>query len=661
MEGYSFSAVAQGFLHKKDGLDCQDYAGSEGISQLDACVFAISDGHGDPSCVRSALGSRFAVEVALRLLTEFAHEWKDNNALLLDPQKGDSPMRDLCASLVRKWKERAEAHLASMPLAEEQWASLGDRGRQIARERPSHLYGATLVAGLVTPRVLLLIQQGDGCCVVLDRNGRFYSPIPEDERCIGNVTSSLCDPDSAQRMRYRVIDLQASPAAACFVGSDGIDKSLYGTAGLYDFCGKLALDTLGNLSPQDMEESLRLLLGELSEFGCGDDASLAGFARIPIIAQLAPTLVNNRMRFVVASELEQERSRLNSMKRMHDRYVALVPQSNEEQQRRDVFLAEYEGVRQRIQDLEAQLKEGPFEEHASSVEPIDDAKTLFVNRSLSEAPLPKQELVDETLQTNRLEPIAPIRRKPPERTHLPVIVVICLVVASLCVGFGVLLGKWFASSAQVGSNTVAEVGTVQSSEEPTALPEESDGPQNEAAQNEAAQNEVSQTQDIELQDAVNGFVDALVLSNDESYAREMELGLSDDRNQLRNFAFGNLRAEVSKVEAIDDTALVLVNLTCGDLSTVLEAERDRNAQNPTGITLDSLVSQLTQSQYQKQLSVTLCMQQTTEGWVVCYPSSEYVASKLLNESGYLGCLQSVAGQVDPGVMEETSMMRGDDE
>jgi hypothetical protein len=141
-------------------------------------------------------------------------------------------------------------------------------GRQVADARPEHLYGTTLVAGVLLPQAVVLLQQGDGCCVVADEGGRFYAPIPEDERCVGNMTSSLCDEDAAARMRRGVYSRKRMVPLACFVGTDGVDKSLFGEEALFDFCAELMLLSCDGMAPEEeVSNRVRHHLEKLAEDG----------------------------------------------------------------------------------------------------------------------------------------------------------------------------------------------------------------------------------------------------------------------------------------------------------------------------------------------------------------------------------------------------------
>ena len=87
-------------------------------------------------------------------------------------------------------------------------------------------YGTTLLFAVAIESQLLLLQIGDGTCVVLQRDGEFRVPVPPDEENFLNVTVSLCEEDANLKIRHVVIDCDAeSPTSpvAVFLSSDGVD------------------------------------------------------------------------------------------------------------------------------------------------------------------------------------------------------------------------------------------------------------------------------------------------------------------------------------------------------------------------------------------------------------------------------------------------------
>ena len=83
---------------------------------------------------------------------------------------------------------------------------------------------------LVTDEYSFGLQIGDGKCVYIDADGKFSEPIPWDENCQLNVTTSICDSDAIDEFRYFVTE---NTPTAVFIGSDGIDDSYASDEELY--------------------------------------------------------------------------------------------------------------------------------------------------------------------------------------------------------------------------------------------------------------------------------------------------------------------------------------------------------------------------------------------------------------------------------------------
>lgn len=64
-----------------------------------------------------------------------------------------------------------------------------------------HAYGSTLIAAAVCEKYRFGIHIGDGRFTILDKDGAFSQPVPWDDRCFLNVTTSICDDDASDRAR----------------------------------------------------------------------------------------------------------------------------------------------------------------------------------------------------------------------------------------------------------------------------------------------------------------------------------------------------------------------------------------------------------------------------------------------------------------------------
>ena len=210
-------ASVQGARHIRHGQPCEDCGK---VYESESCsIFAVADGHGDPNCPRSRFGSEAACDTAINELKDFSSAISENcweERLTGGGKELEGMVRHLVSSIMAKWIQTVNEDLEESPLTEEEraacdtWLERYDRGENL-----EHIYGTTLIAGLRTEKYLLLLQQGDGRCDVFDAAGNVTQPIPWDERCFANVTTSLCEEDAVQSFRYCVIDMEKNPPAAC--------------------------------------------------------------------------------------------------------------------------------------------------------------------------------------------------------------------------------------------------------------------------------------------------------------------------------------------------------------------------------------------------------------------------------------------------------------
>lgn len=274
-----FAQSVAGASHIRKGIPCQDASGAYLSEAGTYSIVAVADGHGDPTCVRSARGSAIAVEVTLQYLKEFAEYYVEAKSIK-DNYPGEngyrSALRQLTNAIISRWYQVISEDLAKDPLTEEE----SELARPFAERFPNeahidHLYGTTLIAGLKAKGYMLLLQQGDGRCDLLYENGEFEKPLPEDERCFANITTSLSDIDAASRIRGDIIELKDKESIACFVGTDGLDNSIFDDEELLEFylttCLSVKDQAQGDVSGA-LEESLK----NVSRDGNGDDVSLAG-------------------------------------------------------------------------------------------------------------------------------------------------------------------------------------------------------------------------------------------------------------------------------------------------------------------------------------------------------------------------------------------------
>ena len=372
MQTVCFDGHVQGASHEASNKVCQDYSGSRPIEGANgtAYVAVVADGHGDSACVRSDRGSRQAVEVSLEVLGDFAQEYvdadeqvrEDLKSALLDSDEKHDATRELVAQIVKTWSTRILEDYELDPLKDVSWADdIDDEQRTKAIRR---FYGTTLVAALFLPDVCIVAQQGDGCATIIYCGGHETlaqgDVVPEDELCVGNITTSLSDSDAIDRMRIVVVDTCKDPLAAVFVGTDGVDKSLPREEGASNLFSGVALDVVDLMEKDSWNEGrfledLTSAMKRLSASGSGDDVSIAGIVDPDATIEVARQLRIERDCFDLRTSLANDKARLSSMTRKRDYYLTMIPANEAQAHEREEYLKSYDRLANKIEATERDL------------------------------------------------------------------------------------------------------------------------------------------------------------------------------------------------------------------------------------------------------------------------------------------------------------------
>lgn len=346
-EFYTFNQSVRGHVHCLRDLPLQDasFSCSSSVENSQFHIAVVADGHGDPSCMRSGTGSRLAAEAAHDSLRQFAQDVLDGQPVEGVPSAGeqlaikkyrDAALRRLTDSIISRWYAAVHQDALNPPLSEEDLKKAG---------RIHHAYGTTLIAALMLPDYLVLIQQGDGQCVVFYEDGTVEQPIPPDPRCHANVTTSLCDEDAAEGIRSCVVDLGTKKAAACYLGSDGVEDSFRNTEGLHMFYRGLSCEICSQ-GTEAFGEYLAEMLPQFSAQGSGDDISVSGIVDLDRIAELAEDYRSQVQRHRLEEKLANCRQRIASMARKHDILL----------KRMQTARTEYESLREQVDTSRSDLK-----------------------------------------------------------------------------------------------------------------------------------------------------------------------------------------------------------------------------------------------------------------------------------------------------------------
>jgi serine/threonine protein phosphatase PrpC len=263
-----FHCSIQGDSHIRRNIEIQD--ASNFMVDSSCAIVAVSDGHGGGKHFRSAIGSKWAVTLALGQTKKFINHLEGE--MPMPERKFDAKLEQLEKNIIFKWREAVLGHFAKKPLTDEEEERCRASGSKM--DSPETFYGATLLFAAMTKSYAFAAQIGDGACVFLDQNGEPSQPVAGDRRLIFNETTSLCDADaiSAFRQFYR----EDAPEAI-FVSTDGVVNS-YTEEKFLNF-NRIILTEMRKDSNKAKQE-LANWLPILSEKGSGDDVSIAGIYRL---------------------------------------------------------------------------------------------------------------------------------------------------------------------------------------------------------------------------------------------------------------------------------------------------------------------------------------------------------------------------------------------
>jgi hypothetical protein len=295
-------------------------------------IAAVADGHGADECFRSRTGAEAAVGTAVETLRQFAEsilqeeesEQAFYRTIFHDPRERRMILQRLADTIVAGWTDRVLEDYEENPPATEETGEMPQAA--VEPEQIAHIYGTTLIAALWLPECLILLQQGDGRCDVFYEDGSVDQPIPWDERCHENVTTSMCDSDAAASFRSCVIDRKETPVMACFLDCDGVEDAYHDSdetmAGVHTFHKHLILKLL-SMQEAEFDEYLEEFLPEFSAFGIfgptgsGDDVSVAGIVDREAAGQWKDRFSLDIRRYELEEELFQKENELKSKMRKH--------------------------------------------------------------------------------------------------------------------------------------------------------------------------------------------------------------------------------------------------------------------------------------------------------------------------------------------------------
>ena len=264
----AFHLTVIGASHIKSGTVCQDC--SQSCEKTECRLVVVCDGHGGADYFRSDRGSKLAA-AAFTDCMENPDLIAALSAAATEKQR-KSRIEQLIKSIIARWNSLVEQDMRQHPFDEDELSGVSEKARRRyeAGERLQAAYGTTLIGAVLAENFWLGLQIGDGKCVAVSETGEFTQPIPWDEECFLNVTTSLCDENAAKEFRFC---FSRTLPAAVFIGSDGIDDCFAGDERLYDFY-RVTLKSFAETDEETAIAQLKEYLPTLSEKGSGDDMSV---------------------------------------------------------------------------------------------------------------------------------------------------------------------------------------------------------------------------------------------------------------------------------------------------------------------------------------------------------------------------------------------------
>lgn len=283
-----FNESVPGLKYQKKGWNCQDYSYSYETQNYKMIV--VDDGHGSKDCFRSDIGAKFGAQAAIKELKRYLKNDDLKNSMF-----SETGIKNFKYDLWKEWRRLVKKHWKKekmkkngVGIDERRYETVSDNYKiryesddeNLVEKNLYTAYGTTMVLAISIESQILLLQIGDGTCVVLYDDGIMECPIPNDDRNFLNVVVSMCEEDAYRSIRHKVINCKTTShkPVAVFLSSDGLDDCFpvyKNNEYLYKVYSAL-LDSVINNGFVDTEFDIKnSLLPEISSKISQDDISLA--------------------------------------------------------------------------------------------------------------------------------------------------------------------------------------------------------------------------------------------------------------------------------------------------------------------------------------------------------------------------------------------------
>lgn len=282
----------------------------------------------------------------------------------VDPWSDECISR-LCHGINDAWQEAVIAHYRANPLSEQEIQDAGNLyDTYAAGKRLPHIYGATLLAAVMTDEQMLLIQKGDGhAFFIYDDGTTSHDVIPWDDRCQLNFTTSLCDTDAADTYKCAIVSMRGKPGiAAVVLASDGLEDC-YATMDAADVgVGQIAIFGAQE-GMENLQSYLSSELAGMSDRASRDDISVVGWLKPSAVLPYRRRFELLSEQFRAEAALKEAQLHIGSMtgskQRMEDRMKKLQADLAQLRTGSEALAVQEKAVAERLNDEYTRMRTDP--------------------------------------------------------------------------------------------------------------------------------------------------------------------------------------------------------------------------------------------------------------------------------------------------------------
>ena len=270
MKRYICSECVKGATHERNGRPLQDSKKIVEVSE-DILIMAVADGHGSEKCLRSERGSLIAVNAFCEVMSRYLQSYEQDESgmetlVTFLNREGDTRFaQDVC----EEWQYRVKQSFYKNKVS-----TLIDVDGTVNWKGVYSLYGTTLLGMLITPTFVFSFQIGDGDISFATENDCYT--LVEPEKFLGTETHSLSKVDAWRKAvaAVRRKEIGKDLPYLYMLSTDGFANSYASDEVYRDTCREYC-EMINNHGFEVVKENLAKWLKETSDYGCGDDVTVA--------------------------------------------------------------------------------------------------------------------------------------------------------------------------------------------------------------------------------------------------------------------------------------------------------------------------------------------------------------------------------------------------